>query len=198
MFDAFVFEPRPGNRSAGLGLGLHICRRLVELMDGDIGYRAAPGGGSIFRVALPLPASAMPVPDPAPAGTDPPQTILLVEDDDITRQVTAALLANHGHRVTVAASAQAAEALAASRSFDLVLMDLHLGSDDDGDNTPGLVAARRIRALPDAGARLRIYALTADARPERRAACHDAGMDGVLVKPLSLSGGLAAALDANP
>lgn len=191
VFDAFALEPRPGDRSTGLGLGLHICRRLVELMDGTISCNPAAGGGSLFHIALPLPAATTQPAASAPA-SDPPLRILLVEDDGITAEVTTALLASHGHEVTLAEDAAGAEALAASQKFDVVLMDLNLGHGDGEDATPGLVAARRILAHP--GQQARLYALTADARPEQHDRCVAAGMTGVLVKPLALPDGLGAAL----
>jgi signal transduction histidine kinase/CheY-like chemotaxis protein len=195
VFDAFALEPRPGNRSAGLGLGLHICRRLVDLMQGTIGCQPAPGGGSLFHIALPLPAAAAQPAAPVPA-EDPPLKVLLVEDDGITAEVTTALLASHGHQVTLAEDAGAAVALATALAFDVVLMDLNLGRSegggDGGDTTPGLDAARRILAHP--GQQARLYALTADARPEQHDRCRAAGMTGVLVKPLALPHGLGAAL----
>lgn len=189
MFDAFVLAPRPGNRSAGLGLGLHICRRLVDLMGGNIDYRPVPGGGSCFRVGLPL-GPVMAAADGPPA-VDPPQRVLLVEDDSIAAEVTRSLLVTLGHHVTVANDVDMAVALVTSET-DLVLMDVQLGEVTGS----GLDAARRIRGLPGPVAGVTILALTADATAERRRACLDAGMDGVMVKPVDVSAGLAAAVAA--
>ena len=189
MFDAFVLAPRPGNRSAGLGLGLHICRRLVDLMGGSIDYRPGPGGGSCFRIGLPLGPVAV-VADGRPAA-DPPRRVLLVEDDGIAAEVTRSLLVILGHEVVVAGDVARAVASVTAET-DLVLMDVQLGDVAES----GLDAARRIRGLPGAAARVTILALTADATPERHQACIDAGMDGVMVKPVNVSAGLAAAVAA--
>ena len=189
LFDAFVLEPKPGNRSAGLGLGLHICRKLVELMGGSISYRAPPAGGSLFRIELPLQSIV------ADAGStagiaDPPRRILLVEDDPIAAAVTTSLLTSHGHIVTTAATTAAAIDALVNDPPDLVLMDISI----DGDHEGGLVAARRIRALAGPDSLVSLVALTAHAARDDHTRYLAAGLDAVLVKPLVLEGGLAATL----
>jgi CheY-like chemotaxis protein len=185
LFDAFV-PAGPGHRSSGLGLGLHICQRLAELMGGSIAYRPAPGGGSEFRVALPLPAVAAPAALP-PAAADPGQRVLLVDDDAIAREVTAAQLAARGHAVTVAADGEAALAAAARATFDLILLDIRLGGDPDG-----IAVARRLPRRPG----LVVVALTGDGSAETRAGALAAGMDGVILKPFAMPRGLAEAVAA--
>lgn len=189
LFDAFVLAPKPGNRSAGLGLGLHICRKLVELMGGIITYRAPPGGGSLFRIELPL--------TPAPgsgsitsAMPDPPRRILLVEDDPIAAAVTQSLLKSHGHEVSCATNVDGTIDALAEANHDLVLIDISI----DGDREGGLVAVRRIRALDGPASLTRLVALTAHAAADDHARYLAAGLDAVLVKPLVLEGGLAATL----
>ncbi len=190
IFDAFGLAPRPGNRSASLGLGLHICQRLAELMGGTIAYRRGITGGSSFQVHLPLPAApAASLPQAPVAEAEPPLTILLVEDDEIARETTLALLERHGHHVIAADSGEAALATARSRDFDLVLMDVQLHP----DGMPGTEAARAIRAL---GAAPLILALTGDGNEDSHAEYLAAGMDGVLVKPLSLATGMAGLVAA--
>jgi CheY-like chemotaxis protein len=199
LFDAFVLAPRPGSRSAGLGLGLHISRSLAELMQGRIDYRPGDAGGSVFRVALPLPPAAAALrADDAAALPEAPCQVLLVEDDVIAGEVTRALLQSHGHDVVMAASADAAVALAAAHSFDVVLMDVQLGGGSDGDSglETGLDATRRIRRLPGRHGRVTIIALTSDGMDACRLACRAAGMDGVMIKPFAARGGLARAIAA--
>ena len=196
MFDAFTLAPAAGNRSAGLGLGLHICWRLTTLMGGTIAYEPAPGGGSQFRVALPLPRAEALLPVRPAAGTGNARHLLLVEDDLVTREVTAALLESHGHRVTVATDAETALAVAGTGQFDTILLDLQLGGFGDGSSASGLVLAQQIRALAGAAGGARIVALTADGLDMRRAECRAAGLDGLIIKPLSLAAGLDVALAA--
>jgi CheY-like chemotaxis protein len=122
--------------------------------------------------------------------------ILVAEDNEINALFARALLTKLGHRPTIASSGGAAyeswlAARASGRSYDLVLMDVHMPGVD------GLEASRRIRAAEGRadGPRTPIIALTANAFEEDREACLDAGMDGFLVKPLDRER-LAAALKA--
>ena len=109
--------------------------------------------------------------------------VLVVEDNDINALLIQTLLGKLGHIPTVVADgisavASVATAHAIGAPYDLVLMDLHLPGMD------GFEATRRIRALGDAGGRIPIVALTANAFAEDREAYRDAGMDAFVVKPL--------------
>jgi signal transduction histidine kinase/ActR/RegA family two-component response regulator len=190
-FDAGEVVPKSGNRSAGLGLGLHICRRLVELMDGTLEVAPAPGGGSLFRVALPL---RLCEPEPAsPASArlnEPPLRILFVEDDEIAGETTRALLQCHGHSVVLAADVRTAMACAQAGYYDVTLLDIQLAA----PGSSGLDVVRHIRALPGPGAQTPVFALTGDGLDDNHATYKAAGLDGLLLKPLMLDRGLAAAL----
>ena len=189
IFDAFTRVDR--GRATGLGLGLHICRQLATLMGGAIGYTPGRGGGSCFHLELPLPAAAVPAAAPVPpAAADPPCRVLLVEDDPIAREIAAALLASYGHHVTALRHAEEAAPRVAVGDVDVVLMDIEtgLGSMD------GVAATRAIRALPSPARDVTVVALTGDTVAKRHRGFVDAGMDGVLVKPLALDGGLATAV----
>jgi signal transduction histidine kinase/ActR/RegA family two-component response regulator len=189
LFDAFVLAPKPGNRSAGLGLGLHICRRLVELMGGTISYRAPPAGGSLFRIELPL-AQAARVGSITHTVPDPPRRILLMEDDPIAAAVTQSLLKSHGHEVDCVTDVASTVDELVQATHDLVLIDISI----DGDREGGLEAVRRIRALDGPGSLTTLVALTAHGAADDHARYLTAGLDAVLVKPLVLEGGLVAAL----
>jgi CheY-like chemotaxis protein len=106
--------------------------------------------------------------------------ILLAEDNPINALLTRELLRRRGHTVKEVGSGEAAlEALAAER-FDLVITDIHMPGLD------GIQTAERIRAAEARHNRVRtpILALTADALETGQHACEDAGMDGILTKPL--------------
>jgi signal transduction histidine kinase len=188
-FDGGTVVPGSGNRSAGLGLGLHICRRLVDLMGGTLACEAVPGGGTRFSVALPL-AVGEPAGGRAPAvrADEPALRILLVEDDEIAGETTRALLQSHGHSVTLAADAPTAIGCAEAGAFEVILLDIQLGA----AGSSGLDVVRHVRALP--GARTPVFALTGDGLDDHHACYRDAGIDGILLKPLVLDGGLDAVL----
>lgn len=112
-------------------------------------------------------------------------SILVAEDNEINALLARALLTRLGHRPTIAVNGEAAVeswlvARAAGSRYDLVLMDLQVPGMD------GLEATRRIRtAEAEAGdTRTRIVALTANARTDDHKTIHDAGLDGILLKPL--------------
>ncbi|MFO1065004.1 MAG: ATP-binding protein [Pirellulales bacterium] len=111
--------------------------------------------------------------------------VLLVEDSSINQAVLAGMLRQLGHQVTVAGSGADAVSKCASKSFDVVLMDIQMPEVD------GLEATRRIRA-EEAGlagvdrSSATIIALTAHAMPSDREQCIAAGMDDFLVKPIPL------------
>lgn len=170
MFEAFVQGPAAADLT-GFGLGLDICRRLTEAMGGEMTY-VRRDGESLFRVALPFPSSEPP-PSPVLAAPSRALSILLVEDDPISREVTAALLRTVGHKVEAAADEDEAVACASGQVFDLILLDIDLGRGGSG-----LALAQRLRAeltVPPA-----IVALTGSDVPASAAP----DLDGVIVKPL--------------
>ena len=186
MFEAFSFNDRRAGNSTGLGLGLYICRRLAESMGGSVHYAPEPGGGSRFRVTLPL-SECVSAPVAVMGQADTPLRILLVEDDEIAGETTCALLRSHGHAVVLVAHAAAALAHAASDVFGLVLLDLQL---EPGKGS-GFDVVRSIRALPGANGLVCVLALTSDNSADRQRALQAAGFDGIVPKPLLIGNGLA-------
>lgn len=186
LFQAFTqADPSINRRFGGTGLGLVICKKLVDGMGGSIDVSSTPGQGSRFRVCLPFtPATAPAAQPPAPAPMVAPKSILLAEDNPVNQAVAQAILERSGHRVTVAVDGAEAVEHATRGGFDLILMDMRM------PNVDGLEAARRIRALPEPEGRVPIIALTANALHADVVRCHAAGMDAHLAKPLT-----SAALD---
>ncbi|MGI8889247.1 MAG: response regulator [Chthoniobacterales bacterium] len=137
IFDAFIQEDnRHGHRFGGIGLGLAITHRLVELQEGRIRVESkGRGHGATFRIELPLETSgsqadAQPEPGDRPVPVQASRHILLIEDHEQTRLTLLQLLQRRGHRVEGVASIEAARAQAAAGHHDLVISDLGL---PDGD-----------------------------------------------------------------
>lgn len=172
-------------RYGGTGLGLAISRQLVELMEGRISAESTPDKGSRFSVHIPLVACAQPLESQPPtrSGDGIPTVplkahVLVVEDNRVNQLVAVGMIRRLGGTTQVAENgAEAVECFKRER-FDLVLMDWHMPIMD------GLDATRAIRELEGAGRRTPILALTANAYDSQSQTCFEAGMDGVLTKPV--------------
>jgi two-component system sensor histidine kinase TorS len=167
-------------RYGGTGLGLAICKHLVEKMGGCISVSSEVGRGSCFWFELTLqPAigAVAPVPTSVPG---PALDILVVEDVALNREVAEGLLQRDGHRVWLAIDAEQALVSCAARTFDLILLDVHL------PGMSGVQLCQQIRGNDGLNRQTRILALTASVQPALVSGYLDAGMDGVLAKPLKL------------
>ncbi len=186
VFDPFVRAGatvlRPSPR--GLGIGLALSRRLVGLHGGTIEARSAGlGQGSEFIVRLPvatgLDESGSAVPSGGPAFHAPPAHILLVEDDEDTRDMLRLTLEVAGHRVAVAGTGREAIERAAELHPEVMLVDLGL-PDVDGHEV-----ARRVRAGA-AGQAIFLVALTGYGRAEDVLRAEQAGFDAHVLKPATV------------
>ncbi|MGH8389405.1 MAG: ATP-binding protein [Pseudomonas sp.] len=167
-------------RFGGTGLGLAICKHLVEHMGGNIGVTSEVGRGSCFWFELTLqPAAGATVQMPM-AVAGPALNVLVVEDVPLNREVVEGLLKRDGHQVWLAEEGEQALLQCATRTFDLILLDVHL------PGMSGVELCKRIRSLDGPNRSARIFALTASVQPALVRGYLDAGMDGVLAKPLKL------------
>ena len=188
-----IFEPfrqtDEGVRLGGAGLGLAVCRQIVERMQGWIQVEANPGGGALFQFEVPLhevpaPVRADAVGDAATA--DAGLHVLIADDNATNRMVARTLCEMFGCTCETVEDGAAAVEAAASGRFDLILMDIKMPGMD------GVEATRRIRSGPDAWSQAPILALTANADPSDAAFYRSCGINGVVEKPIKPERLLAA------
>ena len=167
-------------RFGGSGLGLAITRKLAEMMDGQVGFHSTEGQGSTFwfEVAADT-AEAQVEAIEAPMDVLTGVRVLVVEDNSTNRMIVTKLLENMGAAVETAVDGYAGVDAAARGGFDIILMDIQMPGID------GVEATRRIRAAGGTSAATPIVALTANVLAHQRQAYLDAGMDGVVGKPIA-------------
>ncbi len=183
VFKPFAQAPQGVDRShGGLGLGLAVVRRLVEMHAGTVAVESeGEGRGATFTVTLPsveAPQTSQPrtEPQPTPAATG--LRVLVVEDGEDAREMMHAMLTLHGHEVRTAENGTAGLAEAERFRPDIVLLDIGLPDID------GYEVARRLRAREN-GDGARLVALTGYGQSEDEAAAYAAGFDRHMTKPVA-------------
>ncbi|SFC09711.1 hybrid sensor histidine kinase/response regulator [Tropicimonas isoalkanivorans] len=182
IFDDFeTVDTSYGRKTGGTGLGLGIARRLTKAMGGEIGVESIEGEGSLFWVRIPFEVVAKTEPLNAEQVQSPreqPLSILIVEDNEINRSVLHGMLTLDGHTVAEAADGNEGVAIAGTRAFDAILMDVSMPVMD------GIAATRAIRAGGGPCRDVPIIAVTAHAMSADRERFQAAGMSGLVTKPI--------------
>ncbi len=184
LFERF----RQGDRAhGGLGIGLALVRHLVELHGGTVTAASdGPGRGAAFTVKLPVAVASrspeIPTPPLAGAGGGPSLQgidVLVVDDDDDSRELVRVILANAGASVTVAASTADALSRVDARRPHVVVSDVSMPGED------GYTLVRRIRerSIADGGG-VPVIALTAHGGITHRIRALEAGFDMHIPKPV--------------
>jgi PAS domain S-box-containing protein len=181
--DFYSIDGQAGRYHEGAGLGLGIARRLVGALKGTISVESEFGQGTTFTVTLPVKGRssapdrqetdrkrAQPMPD------NPPLNILVVEDDQINREVMGAYLSDQGHKATFAIDGPTCLETLKSADFDVVFLDFFL------PGMEGPEIAQEIRkAYPNFAAK--IVGFTADTSKTLRHRAEAAGIADILYKP---------------
>ena len=190
LFQAYSqAETSTARQFGGTGLGLMICRQLVELMGGEIAVESRAGKGTTFRyTTLVLPAiqreqvepvvTAVSKPEARASG---PMRILVADDNEINQVVACKFLQKLGYEVEVARNGREAVEAASRTPYDAILMDCEMPELDGYDATR---AIRQRETGQDR--RIPVIALTGHASADDERVCLKAGMDAVLTKPVTL------------
>ena len=179
-----IFAPfqqtEDGVRRGGAGLGLAVCRQIVERMGGVISARNNPEGGACFSFEIPVrPAPAQVMAMEAEALPEGAALHVLIVDDNATNRLVARSLCEMCGCTTVCVEdGESAVRIAATEPFDVILMDIKMPGMD------GVEATGRIRSGVGPSAQTPIVALTANADPADAAFYRSRGMNGVVEKPI--------------
>ncbi|MCQ8848389.1 aerobic respiration two-component sensor histidine kinase ArcB [Alteromonas stellipolaris] len=178
IFAMYYQVDHPDHQSAtGTGIGLAICKQMVDLMKGNIKVTSVVGKGTRFEIELPVEISKKPMQVAQLQVSD--LNILLVEDIELNVMVAKALLEKMGQKVDVAMTGQEAIDKARANQYDLILLDIQLPDMTGFDVASTLHEEDLVMQTP-------IVALTANVIKKREEYLQN-GMDDIIAKPIKKS-----------
>jgi len=167
-------------RFGGLGIGLSICKQLIEKLYGRIELSSELGVGSLFTVSLPVSLGVIQTIDKQRVLASADLPILVVEDNVINQKVIVKLLEKIGYSAIIANHGQEALELLEKEQFSLILMDIQMPVMD------GFICTKRIRNRDDELKDISIIAVTANVMDADKNRCIESGMNDFLKKPIGL------------
>jgi len=172
-------SPQHHGAGGGLGLGLAIVRRLVELLEHGISVKSVPGKGTVVSVLIPRsePQEPTVAPDAMALDVLPGLHVLIVDDDASARDAMQGLLAQWGCKVLTAENGDEAADHARAQCPDVILCDLTLG-----DVESGVDVVARLRR--ECGPAVACAFVTGESAPERLAAARSTG-ESIIFKPVT-------------
>ncbi|MEQ8175127.1 MAG: response regulator [Syntrophomonadaceae bacterium] len=190
IFDPFTQADGSSSRHyGGTGLGLYVCQKQVELMNGTIWLESEMGLGTVFHIRIPVGLHNENTPSDGHTQPEPllnqggnnllalnPVQVLLVEDNRVNRRIVSQMLTNYGFEVTSAQHGLECLRLMQDRIFDIVLMDMQMPVMDGYD------ATRHISQDPDLS-QVPVIAMTAHALAGDREKCFQCGCCDFIAKP---------------
>lgn len=192
LFQPFTQADASSNRRfGGTGLGITICRSIVEMMGGTVQLDSVEGKGTrfVFTITLQEAVNEYPVIEKAvsteetslPKGKSYKLSVLLVEDNEINLYVIDEMLKMHGIEADIVKDGEQAVKAVINKTYNMVFMDCQMPVMD------GYKATRRIRETEGAKKHTTIIAMTAHAMKGDDVKCLEAGMDDYLSKPIEIS-----------
>jgi len=185
LFEPFSqVESNYTRATGGTGLGLAISTRLVDALGGEIWVESKVGEGSSFHFTFVVPKversrlKLQPAPQRKPVRQLPRFKILIVEDNPINQKVASTLLRRLGQEPELVVDGAEAVKAVGNKHYDIIFMDVQMPIMNGLDATMAIRALRITQPY--------IIALTANAMPEDRARCRDAGMNEFMSKPVEL------------
>lgn len=180
-----IFEPfqqlSPGRiYNKGVGLGLPICKKILDALGGEIKIHSVVGRGSRFILDFVFPIAEEEAPEEVKVISDTslkPITILIVEDDQISRLAVRTWLEDKGHEIVIAENGKQAVDYLEQGNTDIILMDVHM-PEMDGIQATKIIKEKNLTQAP-------IIGMTASVMNDERKSYIDAGMDVLVEKPVN-------------